>query len=34
LFEQRVWPSAQQGKASAQPGKQIDVTAKMRAMWR
>jgi DNA helicase II / ATP-dependent DNA helicase PcrA len=34
LFEQRVWPSAQQGKASAQPGTQIDVTAKMRAMWR
>ena len=34
LFEQRVWPSAQPGKASAQPGTQIDVTAKMRAMWR
>jgi DNA helicase II / ATP-dependent DNA helicase PcrA len=34
LFEQRVWPSSQQGAASAQPGTQIDVTAKMRAMWR
>src|SRR4051794_14055555 len=34
LFEQRVWPSAQQNKASAQPGPQIDVTAKTRAMWR
>jgi DNA helicase-2/ATP-dependent DNA helicase PcrA len=33
LFEQRMWPSAQH-KASAQPGAQIDVTAKMRAMWR
>ena len=34
LFEQRVWPNAQQGAASAQPGTQIDVTARMRAMWR
>ena len=33
-FQQRVWPSAQPGKTSAQPGTQIDVTAKMRAMWR
>jgi len=34
LFEQRIWPNAQQSGTSAQPGTQIDVTAKMRAMWR
>jgi DNA helicase-2/ATP-dependent DNA helicase PcrA len=34
LFEQRVWPGAQQGAAGAKPGAQIDVTARMRAMWR
>ena len=34
LFEQRVWPSATQGAASAAPQSQVDVTARMRAMWR
>ena len=34
LFEQRVWPSAGVGAASAKPQSQIDVTARMRAMWR
>jgi DNA helicase II / ATP-dependent DNA helicase PcrA len=34
LFEQRVWPSAQAGASAAQPQAQIDVTARMRAMWR
>jgi len=33
-FEQRVWPSAQASAASAKPSTQIDVTARMRAMWR
>src|SRR5207248_4139698 len=33
-FEQRMWPHAQQSAASAQPSAQIDVTARMRAMWR
>ncbi len=34
LFEQRVWPSASQGAASATPQSKVDVTARMRAMWR
>jgi DNA helicase-2/ATP-dependent DNA helicase PcrA len=34
LFEQRIWPSAQPGAQSAKPQTQVDVTAKMRAMWR
>jgi DNA helicase-2/ATP-dependent DNA helicase PcrA len=34
LFEQRVWPGAQQGTFAAKAQTQIDVTAKMRAMWR
>ena len=34
LFEQRLWPSAQPGAAGAKPQPQIDVTARMRAMWR
>src|SRR5689334_5318082 len=34
LFEQRVWPSATQSAASATPQSQVDVTARMRAMWR
>ena len=34
LFEQRVWPSASQGAASSQPQSKVDVTARMRAMWR
>src|SRR5215213_5426171 len=34
LFEQRIWPSAQASAKSAQPHTQIDVTARMRAMWR
>ena len=34
LFEQRIWPSASQGAASATPQSQVDVTARMRAMWR
>jgi DNA helicase-2/ATP-dependent DNA helicase PcrA len=33
-FEQRTWPSAPQAAAAAQPQTQIDVTARMRAMWR
>ena len=33
-FEQRTWPSASQSAAHAKPGTQIDVTARMRAMWR
>jgi len=33
-FEQRVWPSAQANAASAQPQTKVDVTARMRAMWR
>jgi DNA helicase-2/ATP-dependent DNA helicase PcrA len=34
LFEQRIWPSAQAGASAAQPQARIDVTARMRAMWR
>ena len=34
LFEQRVWPSASEGAAGAKPQSQVDVTARMRAMWR
>jgi DNA helicase-2/ATP-dependent DNA helicase PcrA len=34
LFDQRAWPSAQRGARVAQPQAQIDVTARMRAMWR
>jgi ATP-dependent DNA helicase UvrD/PcrA len=33
LFEQRIWPSAQ-ANATGKPQAQIDVTARMRAMWR
>jgi DNA helicase-2/ATP-dependent DNA helicase PcrA len=33
-FEQRTWPSAQPGAATAKPITPIDVTARMRAMWR
>jgi DNA helicase-2/ATP-dependent DNA helicase PcrA len=33
-FEQRVWPSAQQNASGAQSQAQVDVTARMRAMWR
>ena len=33
-FEQRMWPSAQASAASAQPQAKVDVTARMRAMWR
>jgi DNA helicase-2/ATP-dependent DNA helicase PcrA len=33
-FEQRVWPTARPGAAGAQPQTQVDVTARMRAMWR
>jgi DNA helicase-2/ATP-dependent DNA helicase PcrA len=33
-FEQRVWPSAQASAAAAQSHAQMDVTARMRAMWR
>jgi len=33
-FDQRVWPSAQHGASGAQPQAQVDVTARMRAMWR
>src|ERR1043165_7337442 len=34
LFDQRVWPRAEQGASGAQPQAQVDVTARMRAMWR
>jgi len=34
LFDQRVWPNAQAGANPAQPQAQVDVTARMRAMWR
>ena len=34
LFDQRVWPSAQQRAGGAQGQAQVDVTARMRAMWR
>ena len=34
LFEHRAWPNARKNAAAAQGGKQIDVTAKMRAMWK
>ena len=34
LFEQRVWPSAPQGASGAKAQTQVDMTAKMRAMWR
>ena len=34
LFEQRTWPSAQASAAAARTQAQIDVTARMRAMWR
>ncbi len=33
-FDQRVWPSAQRGASNAQPQARVDVTARMRAMWR
>ena len=33
-FEQRTWPTAQPGAATAKPSSRIDVTARMRAMWR
>jgi DNA helicase-2/ATP-dependent DNA helicase PcrA len=33
-FEQRAWPSAQQNAAAAKSQAQMDVTARMRAMWR
>ena len=33
-FEQRVWPSAQASAASAQSQARVDVTARMRAMWK
>ncbi len=33
-FEQRVWPSAKASAAAAKSQAQIDVTARMRAMWR
>jgi DNA helicase-2/ATP-dependent DNA helicase PcrA len=33
-FEHRTWPSAQPGAAAAKPSPPIDVTARMRAMWR
>jgi DNA helicase II / ATP-dependent DNA helicase PcrA len=34
LFEQRTWPSVQASAAAAKTQAQIDVTARMRAMWR
>jgi DNA helicase-2/ATP-dependent DNA helicase PcrA len=34
LFDQRVWPSAQAGASGPQQQAQVDVTARMRAMWR
>ena len=34
LFEQRTWPSVQASAAAARTQAQIDVTARMRAMWR
>jgi DNA helicase-2/ATP-dependent DNA helicase PcrA len=33
-FEQRVWPSAQASAANTKSQAQMDVTARMRAMWR
>jgi DNA helicase-2/ATP-dependent DNA helicase PcrA len=33
-FDQRVWPGAQPNAKGAQPQAQVDVTARMRAMWR
>ena len=33
-FEQRTWPTAQPSSAAAKPSALIDVTARMRAMWR
>jgi len=33
-FEQRTWPVAQPSNAAAKPSPPIDVTARMRAMWR
>jgi DNA helicase-2/ATP-dependent DNA helicase PcrA len=33
-FAQRTWPTAQPSAATAKPSAQIDVTARMRAMWR
>jgi len=33
-FDQRVWPSAQPAAKGAQPQAAVDVTARMRAMWR
>jgi DNA helicase-2/ATP-dependent DNA helicase PcrA len=33
-FDQRVWPSAQGSASGAHPQAQVDVTARMRAMWR
>jgi DNA helicase-2/ATP-dependent DNA helicase PcrA len=34
LFDHRMWPGAQPGSSGAKSQTQIDVTAKMRAMWR
>jgi DNA helicase-2/ATP-dependent DNA helicase PcrA len=34
LFDQRVWPSVGASAAAAKPQSQVDVTARMRAMWR
>jgi DNA helicase-2/ATP-dependent DNA helicase PcrA len=34
LFDHRIWPGAQPGSSGAKSQTQIDVTAKMRAMWR
>jgi DNA helicase-2/ATP-dependent DNA helicase PcrA len=33
-FEQRIWPGAPQSASDAKPQPQIDVTARMRTMWR
>jgi DNA helicase-2/ATP-dependent DNA helicase PcrA len=33
-FEQRVWPRASQAAPGAQPNATVDVTARMRGMWR
>jgi DNA helicase-2/ATP-dependent DNA helicase PcrA len=33
-FEQRIWPAARAGAASAQPHAKVDVAARMKAMWR
>jgi hypothetical protein len=34
LLDQRIWPSTQRSASGAQPQAQVDVTARMRAMWR